>query len=135
MLQGAKDLLQLSHVGLRSPRRALIIARAWTSLGLGRGLAGAPADVVEEARDLAVFGRGLPQPLRIVERGRVVAGVAAEGDEAEQQVAVLRMPRQALLERRDRLLAVAGGIERDRMHVRVARAVWLELGGALELGD
>ena len=45
------------------------------------------------------------------------------------------MPCQAILEYGDRLTAAAGGMERDRINITIARAIRLELGCAAQLGE
>jgi hypothetical protein len=46
--------------------------------------------------------------LRVSERGDDISGIAIEGDQRKQRVAIIRMPRQIRLENRDRIVGAPG---------------------------
>jgi hypothetical protein len=85
--------------------------------------AGEPRDLVAQRAALRVHHH---QPVGPGERGRVAAGIAADGDQCEERVAVGRMSGVARFERLDRVVGASPRVERDRVEfagsIRAARA-------------
>ena|SRR6516162_476434 len=90
--------------------------------------------ILDEVSNVSVIRRNSREPLGVFECSGKFSGIAVEGYECQQDVAILRMPGQAILEHSDRLLAAAGGMERDRINIRIARAIRLEVGRPAQLG-
>ncbi len=88
----------------------------------------------DEIGDIAITRHKSRQSLGIFERCDEISGIAAEGDERQKRVAILRMPGQVFLEHGNRLFAATGGMQRDRIDICVSRAIGFELGCAAQFG-
>src|SRR5580700_3137650 len=116
-----------------SPSKTGVIAlMAHAGYGLLR-LARLGAQLLDQARDVRIGGREPPELLRVSQRRRGVSGLAVEGNQRLENVAIVRVLLQALREDRHGVAGAAGGMQRHRVDVKIARAAGLELDRPVQL--
>jgi hypothetical protein len=81
-----------------------------------------------QAFERRIVGCDLVGLFGISKRGGGVTGLAAEADNRHADIAVVRMPRQTILQIRYRLLRTSGRMQGHAVNVGVARVVWIQLG-------
>ena len=78
-----------------------------------------PEQLRQRGLRVGIVGSQLHQLLRISDCQRQVAFVAQEGDQAHQHLTIRRSALMGLLQNRDCLVRLAGGIQRHRVNVAV----------------
>src|SRR5262249_8574733 len=96
------------------------LAVRWSGRDLPRGrVIGFAPKTLDQRLDVGIVRCELREPLRVVERGRDVAGIARERHDRLEAVTIVRMIGQDVLQRRHGLLALPGGMQGDRVDIGV----------------
>ena len=73
--------------------------------------------------------------LCIFKRRARIAGVAAERNECQQGVTIVRMPRQIFFEFRHRVAHAPGRMQGNRVDIRISGLIRIEFGGAMQFAE